>query len=316
MKLIDVTRQFKTDDDCLDYLERLRWPAGVCCIECGSLKVSRITRESKSKNKRTRLYQCLEKECGHQFSPTAGTIFHDSHLPLVKWFMAITLICEAKKGLSACQMQRHLGVNYRTAWYLCHRIRKAMNEDNLVLDANVVEVDETYVGPLVRHSTNRQARPLRKNKDVVLGMVERGGGRLKLVPVADSKSGIFKPHLERHIAASVAVINSDDHPIYVFALKDKFPGKHRAISHTTAYAIGDNHTNTIENAFSLFKRGLNGSVHKVSRKHLHRYCDEFSFRFNRRKMQQEMFAETTKNLLNGQKMPYRNLTADREVSES
>ena len=143
MKLIDVTRQFNTSDKCLDYLETMRWPTGVCCIACGSLKVSRITRETKSKNKRTRIYQCLEKECQHQFSPTAGTIFHDSHLPLEKWFMAIAIICEAKKGVSACQMQRHLGINYRTAWHLCHRIRAAMNEDNLVLDAPAVEVDET-----------------------------------------------------------------------------------------------------------------------------------------------------------------------------
>jgi Transposase zinc-ribbon domain len=135
MKLIDVHRQFNTDDKCLDYLEAMRWPSGVACIACGSLKVSRITREAKSKNKRTRIYQCLEPQCKHQFSPTAGTIFHDSHLPLQKWFFAIVLICEAKKGVSACQMQRHLGVNYRTAWHLCHRIRKAMTQDNLILDA-------------------------------------------------------------------------------------------------------------------------------------------------------------------------------------
>src|SRR5579872_3821107 len=315
MKLIDVTRQFNTDDKCLDYLESMRWPNGLCCIACGSTKVSRITRESKTKNKRTRLYQCLEPECKHQFSPTAGTIFHDSHLPLPKWFMAIALICEAKKGLSACQMQRHLGVNYRTAWHLCHRIREAMKQDNLLLDASAVEVDETYIGPIVRRNTNRQARPVRKNKEVVLGMIERGGGRLKLIPVADTKAAILQPHLEKHIDCNVAVIYSDEHPIYVFALKGKFPGKHRTISHKDAYAIGDNYTNTIENAFSLFKRGINGSFHKVSAKHLARYCDDFSFRFNRRKEQANMFAETTKELLNGEKLPYKELTAS-EVSES
>ena len=141
MKLIDVHKQFNSNDKCLDYLEAMRWPSGVACISCGSLKVSRITRETKSKNKRTRIYQCLEKECKHQFSPTAGTIFHDSHLPLEKWFMAIAIICEAKKGVSACQMQRHLGINYRTAWHLCHRIRAAMTQDNLILDAAAVEAE-------------------------------------------------------------------------------------------------------------------------------------------------------------------------------
>jgi|SRR6202041_381721 len=146
MKLIDVTRQFNTTNKCLDYLEAMRWPAGVCCIACGSPSVSKITRESKTQNKRTRLYQCLEKECKHQFSPTAGTTFHDSHLPLEKWFMTIAIICEANKGVSALQMQRHLGVNYRTAWHLCHRIRKAMSQEDFLLGAEAAEVDETYVG--------------------------------------------------------------------------------------------------------------------------------------------------------------------------
>jgi hypothetical protein len=179
MKLIDVTRQFNTQDKCLDYLEAMRWPSGIACIECGSLKVSKIVREAKGRNKQTRIYQCLEKECGHQFSATAGTIFHDSHLPLQKWFLAIALICEAKKGVSACQMQRHLGVNYRTAWHLCHRIRKAMAQ-TFILDAAEVEADETYVGSRIRRP--RHARPRTKPDDVVLGMVERGSGRLKLVP--------------------------------------------------------------------------------------------------------------------------------------
>lgn len=313
MRMIDVHHQFATDDACLDYLESLRWPNGVACIECGSLKVSRITREKKSKNKRNRLYQCLEKECGHQFSATAGTIFHDSHLPLTKWFFAIALICEAKKGLSACQMQRHLGVNYRTAWHLCHRIREAMNQDSLVLDAESVEADETYVGGRTyrRHGIGR-AKP--KQDDVVLGMVERGG-RLKLVPVPDAKVAIFKPHLEKHISERVGTIYTDGHPIYVFALKGKWPGKHQTIDHHRTYGIGDVHTNTIENAFSLFKRGLYGSFHKVSKKHLHRYCDEFSYRFNRRKEQPQLFAETTRHLLHGKALQYKALTAS-TVSES
>src|SRR4051794_2903764 len=117
MKLIDVHEQFQTDAQCLDYIEAMRWPNGeMCCIHCGEVgRVSKITREAKGKNKRTRLYQCLA--CGKQFSTTSGAIFSDSHLPLTKWFLAIALICEAKKGVSACQLQRHLGVNYRTAWY-------------------------------------------------------------------------------------------------------------------------------------------------------------------------------------------------------
>jgi transposase-like protein len=127
MKLIDVHKQFQTDDQCLDYIEKMRWPHGVGCVPCGSMCVSTITRTA-GKNKRVRIYQCLEKECGKQFSATSGTIFNDTHLPLTKWFMALALICEAKKGISAKQIERHLGVNYRTAWHLCHRIRAAMQD--------------------------------------------------------------------------------------------------------------------------------------------------------------------------------------------
>jgi hypothetical protein len=314
MKLIDITKQFNTEDKCLDYLEQMRWPSGAACLSCGSVKVSRTTREAKSKNRKTRLYQCLEKECGHQFSATAGTIFHDSHLPLQTWFMAIALICEAKKSLSALQMQRHLGLgSYRTAWHLCHRIRAAMAEHDLVLDAPTVEADETYVGSRIKRP--RHARPKTVPDQVVLGMVERDGGRLKLIPVADSKAKIFQPPLEKYIAKSVATIYTDGHPIYVFALKGKHAGKQQTIDHNKTYAIGSTHTNTIENAFSLFKKGLYGSFHHVSKKHLARYCDEFSYRFNRRKDQEGMFEQTAKRLICGEKLPYQALTAS-TVSES
>jgi hypothetical protein len=309
MKLIDIHKEFSTEDKAFDYLEKMRWPNGVACLACGSVKVSRITRETKSKNQRKRIYQCLEKECKHQFSPTAGTIFHDSHLPLQTWFMAIAIICEAKKSVSACQMQRHLGLgSYRTAWHLCHRIRAAMNEDNLVLDGPAVEADETYIGSRIRRPFF--ARPRTKKKDdVVLGMVERGSGRLKLVPIGDSKSRSMKPHLEKHISENVGVIYTDEHPIYIFALKHKFPGKHQMLSHKHTYAMGDVHTNTIENAFSLFKKGLYGSFHHVSTKHLSRYCNEFSFRFNRRKEQEKIFEDTAKNLIHGKTLTYERLKA-------
>src|SRR5229473_7292066 len=149
MRMIDIHKQFTTEDKCLDYIEKMRWPNGVCCVHCGVLNVSQITREKKGKNQRTRIYQCLDKECGKQFSATSGTILNDTHLPLQKWFLAIALICEAKKGVSACQMERHLGVNYRTSWYLCHRIREAMQDDDFKL-AGHVEADETYVGGKVK----------------------------------------------------------------------------------------------------------------------------------------------------------------------
>src|SRR6266705_1591566 len=208
MKLIDVHKQFQTEDQCLDYLEKTRWPNGeIGCVHCGEIgRISKITRDKKGKNRRERIYQCLA--CGKQFSATSGTIFNDSHLPLTKWFLAIAMICEAKKGMSACQLQRHLGVNYRTAWYLAHRIREAMQEGGLL--TGVVEADETYLAP----KKPRKGRPyVKKEKhDVVLGMIERGG-KLRMVPVRDTKREIIEPIFDKNINPE-ATLQTDEHPTY------------------------------------------------------------------------------------------------------
>src|SRR5258708_2657162 len=304
MKLIDVHKQFQTDDQCLDYIEKMRWPNGeMCCVHCGEIgRISKITREAKGDNKRTRIYQCLA--CGKQFSATSGTIFNDTHLPLTKWFLAIALICEAKKGVSAKQLERHLGVNYRTAWHLAHRIREAMQEGSGLL-TGVVEVDETYVGGKVK----RKGKPYVKKdkKDVVIGLIERGG-KLRLVPVADSKMSIIEPVIQKHVSPD-ALLQTDDSAIYHIIGKRRFPGRHRTVNHASSYGIGENHSNTGESAFSLLKRGVYGTFHKVSINHLGRYSNEFSYPFNRRGEQLAMFDATLKNLTRGEVLPYKKLTA-------
>jgi hypothetical protein len=334
MQLIDVVKKFPTQETCEDYLAVLRWPNGIVCQKnsCGVIgnenfrkfTTNETTRMRFSKRKgkmvevkvpSRNLYEC--KLCGYQFSVTTGTVFHSTHLPLEKWFQAVALVVDAKKGMSALQICRHLGLPvpkgkkipnaYQSIWYLCHRIREGMNQDDLVLDAPEVEVDETYVGSHIKRP--RHARPKIKQDDVVLGMVERNGGRLKLVPVADTKGKILKPHLERHISENVATIYSDGSAVYVFALNQKFAGKQKTIDHNKAYAIGDTHTQNIESAFSLFKKGLYGSFHHVSIKHIARYCNEFSYRFNRRHQQAEMFEQTIKGLLRGNPIRYKDLTA-------
>lgn len=308
MRMIDVHKQFNSEDQCLDYLEQMRWPEGVACVHCGVVNVSKITREAKGRNKRKRIYQCLEKECGKQFSATSGTIFNDTHLPLTIWFTAVAMICEAKKGMSACQLQRHLGVSYRTAWYLAHRIREAMQEGGLL--SGIVEVDETYLTP----RKPRKGRPYVKKQhtDVVLGMRERGG-RLRLIPIADSKMAIIEPEILKHVSPS-ATLQTDESAVYFIIGNRHFDGQHVTINHRRSYVDGDIHTNTIENAFSLLKRGIYGSFHKVSRKHLGRYCDEFSYRFNRRGEQAQMFGQTVKGMLREKQIPYKKLTA-LEVSD-
>lgn len=304
MNLLEITRSFRNEDECLDYLEHIRWPNEKCCIKCGSTNISQFKRRTASKNRRNRLYECLEKECGHQFSPTAGTIFADSHLPLTKWFMAIALIMEAKKGISAKQVARHLGMekSYKTVWYLCHRIREAMKDGGML--NGIVEVDETYMTP--RKPRKGNPRVKKQNTDVVLGMIERGG-QLRLIPIKDAKMASIEPAIKQHIGPD-AILQTDASALYHLIGQRNFPDRHRVINHLSSYALGDNHTNSIENAFSLLKRGVYGTFHTVSLKHLGRYCEEFSYRFNRREEQAEMFDSTLKGLIKGNALRFKTLT--------
>jgi transposase-like protein len=145
MNIREAAAKFKTDEDCLQYIEQMRWPDGVVrCPVCGTDKPAKVERKSKGKNKRGWFYLCTEKTCHHQFSPTSGTIFHATHLPLIVWFHAVALMLNAKKGISAMQLQRDLQIGgYKTAWYLNHRIREAMLEGEIALMGGIVEIDET-----------------------------------------------------------------------------------------------------------------------------------------------------------------------------
>jgi transposase-like protein len=326
MHLIEVTKKFATKEACQDYLAAMRWPDGITCPKCGVIGNEQFRKFTTNETERKRfskkqqkvvtvkvpsrrLYEC--KGCGYQFSATTGTVFHDSHLSLEKWFEAVAMILEAKKGMSALQVCRHLGIpqtNYKAIWYLCHRIREATKETGIL--SGEVETDETYLTP----KKPRKGRPYVKKErnDVVLGMRERGGN-LRLVPVKDAKMAIIGPVLKENISPDVERIYTDDASSYAIFLGREFPGKHRSINHTREYVRGDIHTQSIENAFSLLKRGIYGTYHKVSIKHLGRYCNEFSYRFNRRHSQPQMFDETLKGLLKGKPLTYKALTASEKA---
>lgn len=306
MNLIDVTQQFGTDEQCLAYLEAMRWPDGVRCPTCGNNKISRIERKSATKNVRKSLYQCLEPTCKQQFSATSGTIFNDSHLPLNKWFMALAIVVDAKKGMSANQLKEHLGIgSYRTAWYMAHRIRKAMEEGFPTKMTGIVEVDETYVYGKSKRRGTQKPRP---KKDMVLGMRERGG-RVRFFHVPDLKKGTIKDIVDSHIRTDVKQIVTDQAVVYDFALDKTFSAKHRTVNHSREWVSADgHHTNTIESAFSLLKRGLIGSFHRVSIEHLHRYLSEFEYRFNVRKAN-DRFSDTLRRMLGIPPMPYVELIA-------
>jgi hypothetical protein len=204
--------------------------------------------------------------------------------------------------MSAKQLERHLGVNYRTAWHLAHRIREAM-QDEAGLLTGVVETDTTWMTPRKPRKGNPKVKD--PNRSAVLGMIERGG-KLRLVPVADEKFVIVAPVMRDNIDKD-ALLQTDMAVVFekVGHYLD-FRG-HRMINHIKSYGEGLNHTNTIENAFSLLKRGVYGTFHQVSIKHLGRYCNEFSYRFNRRGIQLQMFDGTLKNLVRGKALTYRKL---------
>jgi transposase-like protein len=313
MNLIDVTATFKSDDDCLAYLESMRWPDGITCPVCGSSHISKITRKSASKNKRTRIYQCLNSECenrSRQFSATSGTIFNDSHLPLTKWFMALALIVDAKKSMSAKQLQQHLGIgSYRTAWYMAHRIRKAMVNEGSTDLTGIVEMDETYLGGKAR---GQDWRRIRKDlKQVIVGIKERSG-RVRMFHAPDAKIETLARYIKEHASADVQAIMTDELPAYPKALRISGVDatKHFTVNHSAKiYVDGNITTNGIESAFSLFKRAVIGSYHRISIKHLHRYLSEFESRFNARKAD-DRFVPTLRRMLGVDPMPYENLVAE------
>jgi transposase-like protein len=315
MNLIDVNKSFATEDQCLDFLEVMRWPDGVRCPVCGADKVSRINRKTASKNKRDRFYACLEPTCNHRFSATAGTVFHRSHLPLTKWFMAIAIVMDAKKGMSALQLQQHLGIgSYRTAWYMVHRIRKAMVELFPTKLSGIVEVDETWIGGKSQRRGKDRRSSWRESKDAVIGMRERGG-RVRFFHVPNLKADTMKKLLDRHISSNTKRIVTDTSMVYPFAMDKDFQSKHDTVNHSREWVKpGDIqvHTNTIESAFSLLKRGLIGSFHRVSIKHLHRYLAEFENRFNLRNVE-DRFEQTVRKMLTTEQMEYKELTAPVEV---
>lgn len=291
MNLIDIGKELGTEQECFAFLEKQRWPDGVRCATCGCDRISRIERKSKSKNVRKNLYQCLEPTCKQQFSVTSGTIFHDSRIPLTKWFAAIHMIMDAKKGVSALQLQRHLGISsYQTVWHMAHRIRKAMGEtpgvENML--RGIVELDETYLGPKAKRLGGggvRNQKPRAEKFEMVLGMRQRGGD-VKLVHIPDAKKETIRDAVRTHIVPSPYRIYTDAATVYDFAFDPELKRKHRSVNHSVEWVVPGTriHTNTVESAFSLFKRGVVGSFHHISGKHLHRYLSEFNHRFNRRKL--------------------------------
>ena len=210
MNLYSLTRRFPTEKAALDHLVRTRWPKGVRCVACDHSKCWPIDSTNKTGGPR-RLFQCAS--CKFQFSATTGTLFHDSHLPLTKWFAAISLMSDAKKGISASQLGRHIGMTYKTAWYVAHRIREAMREarDIQLGDPDTtVEIDEAYIGGRLRHKGSKVAKA---HKTMVIGLAERNG-RIHLESMSNRKFESIKPVLDAKLAEDTKEVVTDGNPTY------------------------------------------------------------------------------------------------------
>jgi transposase-like protein len=311
MNIREAHEKFATDEQCLTYIQQMRWPEGVVrCPQCGEKNVKRVERKAESKNRRKWFYLCLEKNCHNQFTPTSGTLFADTHLPLIVWFQAITLLLNAKKGISAKQLQRDLGIGgYKTAWYLNHRIREAMNQGDIPKLGGTIEIDETYVGG---KKIGYGVYAGKKAKQVVIGMKQRNVD-LKLFHTPNAKKDIIKPLVEKHInEEAVEAIMTDEFLVYPIVFKGTIlEEKHRTIQHKERkYVVGSTHTDGIESAFSLLKRGIIGNFHQISRKHMQRYLDEFSYRFNRR-ADDHTFMETVCRLAGFKPLTFAALTSEK-----
>jgi len=289
--LVNLIEHYSDEGKCRKYLEALKWQDGVKCPRCSSTKISYIVKRHQ--------YDC--DECRYQFTVTAGSIFHDSHLPLWKWFLAIYLMTESKKGISANQLKRSLAISYKTAWYLCHRIRKAIEEtkDKPMLDGTV-EVDEMYVGG--KYDRRRKRGPWEKQP--VIGLLQRDGSfEAKKIRTASKK--ILTDVVKKRVATSATVM-TDELAAYKSVAKTH---KHKTVNHRAEeWVHGDVHTNGIESAWSLFKRSIVGSYHNISVKHMDAYLDEFEWRFNNRD-NEYLFRDTLIRLLNAPKVEFKKLTA-------
>jgi len=272
-----------------EYLESLRWPDGPVCPHCRESERKPYALKSKTR----RLWKCAA--CRKQYTVTVGTIFEGSHIGLHKWLLAFYLLCSSKKGMSAHQLHRMLGITYKSAWFMAHRIRYAMQAPPFQARlTGTVEVDETYVGGKYRGPNIKQFAPLdpykpnpnktrrtgrgAPNKTAVLALVQRGG-EVRSFRVAnvtgDSLRGVIRDNVDR-----AAHIRTDAFQSYR-GLDREF-ASHETVTHMDEWVRGDIHTNTVEGYFSILKRGINGVYHHVSEAHLPRYLAEFDYRYNTR----------------------------------
>jgi transposase-like protein len=285
MILAELHRRFGTEEACLAYLVSLRWPTGVCCPRCGAdEKVYKLSKP----------FRWVCKVCqknGYRFSPLVGTIFENTNIPLTTWFQVIYLMCQSKKGMSALQIHRTIGSgSYRTAWYMCHRIRAAMEDRDFHKLMGEVEVDETYVGGQAknRHMHERVKLQGVSPKVPVIGAIARKGKVVaQVIEVASAQT--LQDFVKKAVSEDVSLIATDEHQGY--KKLGRMGYRHETVKHADGeYVRGVVHTANLDSFWALLKRGMMGTFHQVSKRYLPLYLAEFTYRHNRRESP-DMFAE-------------------------
>jgi transposase-like protein len=288
-----------TEEEARARLEKIRWPNGATCVQCGSMDVIKVNNNaSDGRKKRAGLYEC--KDCRKQFTVTVNTIFEGSRIPIKTWLMAFSLMCASKKGISAHQLHRMLGITYKTAWHMCHRVRYAMTKAPLKdMLKGKVESDETYIGGKLSNRRNNQRFNIIKTP--VIALVERGGN------VVTKVANVTATNLRETLTSNIdkdTTLYTDELPAYKNVGK-KFKA-HETVCHSKLeFTRSDAHVNTAESFFSLLKRGLHGSFHHVSPEHLQRYCNEFSFRWNARKIDDATRTILALHQIEGKRLMYK-----------
>lgn len=302
---------FSSFENCKSFMVAMRWPNGkVTCPRCGSEKVTWL--------EKARVWKCYAKHPSPTFTLKTGTIFEDSPLPLEKWLPCVWLIVNAKNGISSWEIYRALGVTQKSAWFMLHRVRLAMQDDLTGGSlSGEVEVDETFIGGKVRNMHKDKKERLSREtkgaglyggngKAIVLGMLERGG-RVRATVIADRKKKSIQPIVRGNVAAG-AKIMADEHGMN-WQMSEY---ETNIIQHLSAYVQGNVHTNGIENFWSLLKRGISGTYVSVEPFHLFRYVDEQAFRFNNRGMSDALRFRYAMRCIVGRRLTYKKLTGKEE----
>jgi transposase-like protein len=294
--------QFQDANIARQYLEAIRWPNGPVCPHCGTVGAHYALN---GKAHRPGVYKC--KDCRKQFTATVGTVFERSKVPLHQWMQAVYLICSSKKGCSSHQLQRTLGVQYKTAWFMTHRLREAMKSPGGIMGGNggTVEADETFIGRKPGRKMNRGYA----HKEAVFSLVERNGN-VRSFHVNDVTAGTLKAKLNEHVSPD-ANLMTDEATQYEKVGKEF--ASHKTVNHSSKeYVRGNTHTNTIEGFFSIFKRGMYGVYQHCSSHHLERYTTEFDFRYNHRSklgFDDAQRAQALLKSISGKRLTYRRINA-------